>query len=282
MAELYPTAKNIRKSILDLMLNEGVCPSTQDLIKMHGLAPEKLKKVFRDLEAGIVIAVQRKSHAGITHFQEEKLDTAVPEIGEIFYARPFATFKNQFKITVEGKQKWFGECAVECCGGVSLIFPGKEVVVESVCRQTKKPITLIMKDGNMLDYEPKTMRVHLGYPVKTLADRILSWCDYNSFFSSEEAVNEWRKNNPSVHGVTRDPVMVSHIAKLFAGGRLNYDYQFKVPILPLLINIKKLGLTKPLPLIGLHVPDPFFMLTPGLFRKWRENGLGPYVKFALR
>ena len=31
MAELYPIAKNVRKSILDLMLNEGVCPSTQDL-----------------------------------------------------------------------------------------------------------------------------------------------------------------------------------------------------------------------------------------------------------
>jgi hypothetical protein len=282
MAELYKNAKDVRKTILDLMLNEGVCPSTQDLMKAHELAPEELKQVLRDLEAGIVIAVQCKSHAGITHFQEEELETAAPEIGEIFYARPFATFKNTFRVSVEGQQKWFGECAVECCGGVSLMFPGKEVVVETVCRQTKKPITLIQKDGDLLDYEPKTLRVHLGYPVRTIADRILSWCDYNSFFSSEEAVNEWRKNNPSVHGVTRDPVTISHLAKLITGGRLNYDYQVKIPILPMLMNIKKIGFTKPLPLIGLHVPDPFFMLTPGLFRRWSKNGLGPYVKFALR
>ena len=66
MAELYTKAKDVRKSILDLVLNEGVFPSTQDLTNMHGLAPEESSKVFRDLEAGIVIAVQRKSHAGIT------------------------------------------------------------------------------------------------------------------------------------------------------------------------------------------------------------------------
>ena len=282
MAELYTTAKNVRKSILDLMLNEGVCPSTQDLTKMHDLAPEELNKVFLDLEAGIVIAVQRKSHAGITHFMEEKLETAAPEIGEVFYARPFAAFKNTFRITVEGQQKWFGECAVECCSGVSLIFPGKEVVVESVCRQTKKPITLIMKDGNILSYEPKTLRVHMGYPARELADRILSWCDYNSFFSSEDAVNEWRKKHPNVSGITRDPVTVSHLVKMVAGDRLNYDYQMKLPILQMLMNMKKIGLTKPLPLIGLHVPDPFLMFTPSLFMKWRENGLGPYVKFTLR
>ena len=251
-------------------------------MKIHDLEPEEMQKVSRDLEAGIVIAVQRKSHAGITHFQEEKLEAAVPEIGEIFYARPFATFKNTFRITVEGKQKWFGECAVECCGGVSLMFPGKEVVVETVCRQTKKPITIIMKDGNMLSYEPKTTRVHLGYPARTLPDRILSWCDYNSFFSSQEAVNEWRKKSPNVRGVTRDPVTVSHLAKLLTGGRLNYDYQCKIPILPMLMNMKKIGFTKPLPLIGLHVPDPFFMLTPGMFKKWHKNGLGPYVKFSLQ
>ncbi len=76
MAELYTKAKDVRKSILDLVLNEGACPSTQDLTKMHGLAPEELRQVFRDLEAGIVIAVQRKSHAGITHFMEKKLEAS--------------------------------------------------------------------------------------------------------------------------------------------------------------------------------------------------------------
>lgn len=280
MAELYATAKNVRKSILDLVLNEGVCPSTQDLTKMYGLAPEELSKVFRDLEASVVIAVQQKSHAGITHFMEEKLETGAPEIGEVFYARPFSTFKNHLRITVAGEQKWFGECAVECCG-ISSMFPGKEVVVESVCRQTKKPITLIMKDGNVLSYEPKTLRVHMGYPARELADRILSWCDYNSFFCSEDAVKEWRKKHPNVRGVTRDPVTVSHLVRMVAAGRLNYDYQMKLPILPMLMNMKKIGMTKPLPLINLHVPDPFFMMTPGLIRRWRENGLGPYVKFSM-
>ncbi|RJP30257.1 MAG: hypothetical protein C4536_10555 [Actinobacteria bacterium] len=38
-----------------------------------------------------------------------------PTRGEIFYARPFATFKNHYPVTVEDKQKWYGECAVESC-----------------------------------------------------------------------------------------------------------------------------------------------------------------------
>jgi len=55
--------------------------------------------------------------------------------GEIFYARPFAAFRNHYPIWVDGQQKWWGECAVECCG-LSAMFPGREVVVRSICRQT--------------------------------------------------------------------------------------------------------------------------------------------------
>jgi len=210
MAQLPETAKQVRKTIMDQMLGGEFAPTRAEIREKHGLTEEELDGTFKDLESAVILLVQRESHAGLKRYQGAPIEDGVPEPGEIFKVPPFANFKSTLKVWVEGEQKWYGECAVEGCV-VSDVFPGKDVVVRTVCRQTKEPLELIQRDGEILDTTPKTLRVHIGYALRSLPDDILSWCDYNSFFSSEEAVAEWRKSHSQISGVTRDPRALCHL-----------------------------------------------------------------------
>jgi len=280
MPRLYEKAKQVRKMIMDQVVADGTVPKNEEISQALSLTKDELARILRDLEAAVVVAVQNKSHAGIKYFQEEKLEEPVPEVGEVFYARPFATFNNHYKIEVDGKQKWFGECAVEVCG-ISSMFPGKEVVVRSICRYTREPIVLVGKDGVLLDYSPKTLRVHFGIPLRYMPDDAVGWCDYNSFFSSEDAVEKWRTKHPNIKGVTRDPETVSNFVSIVGRGRLDYDYQFKFPILRYMFQGRKYGFTKPLPGLGIHVPDPFFMPTLHTLLEARRKGYKLFIGMSL-
>jgi len=280
MAQLSEKARKVRKVIMDQVLAEGTCPRIEEICGSLSMTADEIRPILRDLEAAVCIAVQNRTHAGITNFQEEKLAGPVPDLGEIFYARPFAAFRNHYPIWVDGEQKWWGECAVECCG-VSAMFPGREVTVRSVCRQTKEPVELVARDGALLHFSPSTLRVHFGFAVRYMPDDAIGWCDFNSFFRSEEAVREWRQSHPGVRGITRDPVAVSRFVSLIGKGRLDHDYQFQLPVLRVLFQGKQYGVTRPLPGLGWHVPDPFFMPTPHMIREMRRKGYRNFVRFSL-
>jgi|YNPNPStandDraft_1061719.scaffolds.fasta_scaffold12582_2 hypothetical protein len=280
MARLSERAKMVRKAVMDQVLAQGTCPKTQEISDRLSIPRAELASIFKDLEAALCIAVQNETHVGLTHFQDEQLAEPLPELGEIFFARPFAAFKNHYEVWVDGEQKWWGECAVECCG-ISAMFPAREVIVRSVCRYSKEPVELVGRDGTLIDYSPKTLRVHFGFPVRFMPDDAIGWCDYNSYFISEEAVAEWRKTHPEVRGVTRDPVTVSRFVSIVGKGRLQYDYRFTVPVVRLLVQGKKYGLTRALPVVGVHVPDPFFMPTPRMVGQMRRKGYKNFVGFSL-
>ena len=281
MAELSERARQVRKSIMDHTRSEGVVPTSAALCRELGLTPEDLAGDLLNLEAAFSVARQDSAHAGLTRFQDETLDEPLPPLGEIMYARPFAAFKNHYPVSVDGEQKWYAECAVEACS-ISAQFPGKEVIVRSVCRQTREPVELVQRDGELLDYSPATLRVHLGYPLRTLPARIVGWCDYNSFFASEDAAHQWARAHPEVHGVTRSPeTMGRMIAELFGKGRLAYDYQPAVPILDAVLHMSRYGLDKQTAL-GFRVPDPFFLPSLTMVREWRRQGYGNYFRFSLR
>lgn len=204
MAALGARSRDIRQRIMDQVRRSGTAPTIAELRAQFQLSDEELSADLRDLEGAICVARQDAEHADSPVFQDEPLADPQPALGEIVYARPFATFPNHYRISVDGQQRWFAECAVEACA-ISGQFPGSEVVVESVCRQTKVPVRLVGRDGILLDFAPKTLRVHLGYPLREMPYRVVGWCDYNSFFASEDAADQWRSEHPDVHGITRSP-----------------------------------------------------------------------------
>ena len=281
MADLSEGAKHVRKRIMDQMWREGTVPSVAELTRELALSKEELAGSLRDLEASLCVAVQDRAHVGLKEFQEEPVEQELPALGEIFYARPFAAFKNHYRVSVDGEQKWYAECAVEACP-ISAQFPGAEVVVRSVCRQTKQPIELVGRDGVLLDYSPRSLQVHLGYPLRAIPAGMVAWCDYNSFFASEDASRQWRKAHPDVKGITTRPeAMARLITETLGKGRLEDSYQPGVPILKLLFHMHRYGLTRATRL-GLPVPNPFWLPTPKMVRDWRRLGWKSYFRFSLR
>ncbi|MCC7414406.1 MAG: alkylmercury lyase family protein [Gammaproteobacteria bacterium] len=281
MAELYDLARKVRWHIIGQVRADGTCPSTSALCAQFDLDPATLGRVLFDLEAAGAIAVTDAAHAHAPTFQDEPVSGPLPALGEVFYARPFATFPNHYRITVDGEQKWYGECAVEACG-ISSSFPGREVTVTSICRQSGTPVEITGRDGVVLDFKPKSLLVHFGIPFRRIAEDMIGWCDFNSFFASQDAYRAWCAAHPQIRGRTRDPVTVNRQVQIVGKGRLDYDYQLTLPVLRMIAGMKALGFTHPLcGCSWLHVPDPFFAITPATIRAWKARGYGNYVRLAL-
>lgn len=281
MAVLSDRARLVRQRIMTEVRSHGTAPTIAELLAEFAMSGEQLAPLLRDLEGAICIARQDEEHANCGTFQDELLAEPQPPLGELVYARPFATFKNHYAITVAGQQKWYAECAVEACA-ISGQFPGAEVIVDSVCRQTKQPVRLIGRDGLLVDYEPRSLRVHLGYPVREMPHRVVGWCDYNSFFASEDAANQWKATHPGIDGITRSPEeMACLITGSIAQGRHHYDYQPTLPVLTLVRQLREMGLARTTR-SGLPIPERFWLPTPKMLSSWRRNGLGNFIRLRFR
>lgn len=280
MATLTARAHLIRERIMSQVRDSGTVPTVAELRTEFGLPDDEMRSELRDLEGAICVAVQDDEHAGSPVFQDEPLANPQPPLGEIVYARPFAAFANHYRVTVDGVQRWFAECAVEACA-ISGQFPGAEVVVDSVCRQTGAPIQLVGRDGILIDFEPRTLRVHLGYPVREMPHRVVGWCDYNSFFASEDAAEQWQAEHPEIHGITRAPEhMAALITESLGKGRLGHDYQPRFSLVNMLRNGPRFGLTRE-SRSGIPLPDPFWLPTPKMLVEWRRHGLGNFIRVGL-
>jgi len=280
------TAKQIKRYIYESVLSTGFAPKLSDITKEFNLSRQTLDEILHDLEGGIIIALQNKAHADIHEFMGQKLpdDCVLPEVGEIFYARPFANFKNQHQIHGDGEQKWYGECPVECMT-ISYLFPDKDVIVKSIAHDSNEIVEIIGRNGRLLDYSPKSLRVFWGRPFgewiqtdSTNVDFIFP-CDTNYFFSSEESFLEWKKNNPGTRGQIFTPDALNRLLQMFNYGHERFDYQYHIPLLKLLLGAIGIGMIKIKILIPF--PNPFFLSIIKLMKNARKAGYKFFLDIKL-
>jgi DNA-directed RNA polymerase specialized sigma subunit len=91
------TTKQIKRFIYESVLSTGFAPKVDEIVEAFGLPEQQVRESLHDLQGGIIIALQNEQHAHIKEFMGQKLpeDAVLPEVGEIYYARPFANFKNR-------------------------------------------------------------------------------------------------------------------------------------------------------------------------------------------
>lgn len=77
---------------------------------------------------------------------------------------PFYSLASQYRVTANGKQKWYAQCGFEATA-VCWVFPGRTVRVDAPCLDCGDPITLTMRDGHVLSVDPPTAVGHLNHPV---------------------------------------------------------------------------------------------------------------------
>jgi hypothetical protein len=126
------------------------------------------------------------------------------------------------------------------------------------------------------------LRRSTGAPQISSSVGVSFLCDYNSFFGSEDAAQQWRRRHPQVKGITRGPETLARaITEVIGKGRLEYSYQPKVPLPKMLRHMHRYGFTRPTR-AGLYVPDPFWLPTPKMLRDWNRQGMHSFFRFSLR
>ena len=66
---------------------------------------------------------------------------------------PFNNLPTQYRITVDGQQKWFAQCGFEALA-IRWVFPGKRLRVDAPCLDCGEPMALEFRDEEVLLEDP--------------------------------------------------------------------------------------------------------------------------------
>jgi hypothetical protein len=66
---------------------------------------------------------------------------------------PFHNLPTQYRISVDGEQKWFAQCGFEALA-VRWLFPGRTVRIDAPCLDCGEPLRLEMRDEQVLSVDP--------------------------------------------------------------------------------------------------------------------------------
>ncbi|MBV29049.1 MAG: hypothetical protein CL504_00290 [Actinobacteria bacterium] len=87
-----------------------------------------------------------------------------PETDYIASFPPFNNQPTQYRISVDGEQKWFAQCGFEALA-CRWLFPGKTVRIDAPCLLGGEPLTIEMKDEEILLVDPNTIVGYTRSPV---------------------------------------------------------------------------------------------------------------------
>jgi hypothetical protein len=87
---------------------------------------------------------------------------------------PFNNLPTHYRVTIDGQQKWFGQCGFEALA-IRWLFPGKLVRVDTPCLDCGEPMALEFRDQNVLLVDPPEMVGYTGAPLGDLRPEGHSW-----------------------------------------------------------------------------------------------------------
>lgn len=88
-----------------------------------------------------------------------------PETDLIASFAPFNNLPTQYRISVDGEQKWFAQCGLESLA-TTWLFPGKRVTVSAPCLDCGEPIRIEIVDGEIKDADPGGIHFYVDLPIK--------------------------------------------------------------------------------------------------------------------
>jgi hypothetical protein len=135
---------------------------------LHGRAPH-----YTELGAELCLAPDAALGAQRRLLELPEPWWADPGLDVLVTFRPFANVPTNYRISVDGRQRWYGQCGLESLA-VSWLFPGKEVRIEARCPDCAAPLAVRMRDGVLLEALPETIVGHNNQPP---GQAIGNWAD---------------------------------------------------------------------------------------------------------
>ncbi len=132
--------------VLETFVARGDAPHYVELARHLGVPPEEGRKVVHALAAtGLPIWLY-------------------PGTDLIASCAPFNNQPTQYRVTVDGRQDWFGQCGFESLA-LSWVFPGKAVQIDSPCLDCGEPLRVVVKDGMLRSREPEGIVSYVDVPL---------------------------------------------------------------------------------------------------------------------
>ncbi len=125
----------------------------------------------------------------------------VPGTQRILMAFPFSSVVTPFKVRIlDSKKEYFANCAWDAVAFHPMLR--KEQQIDAFCHHCAEKISIHLKDQKKVDAHPSAEPLmFLSLPAAKWWDNILLTCSNNMvFFSSEEHLDDWKKQNPHLQG----------------------------------------------------------------------------------
>ena len=77
---------------------------------------------------------------------------------------PFSSLPTLYRLSIDGAAHGYAQCGLEVLA-VSWLFPGCQVRADSLCPDCSEPLSLSIRDGEILSLDPPTIVGHINIPV---------------------------------------------------------------------------------------------------------------------
>jgi Alkylmercury lyase len=193
--------------IIKRLVETGQAPHYTEIAAELGVSVEEARRALHTLmSAGI---------PGIWLF---------PDTDYISSFAPFSNLPTQYRISVDGEEKWFGQWGFESLA-VCWLFPGKLVQINAPCLDCGSPVQVEIRDGDIVKTEPKGIMGYVAVPFSKWMNQLPhAWSTMN-LFRSEDHIRNWTKYDPEAAGGI---LPLEDLLRLFSGNffqrRLDFDY----------------------------------------------------------
>lgn len=133
--------------ILRRFVAEGTAPHFTAIAREFGVAPDEGRHRLHALIA-----------AGLPNW-------LFPNTDLIASFAPFNNLPTQYRISVDGEQKWFAQCGLEALA-MTWMFPGKTVVVDAPCLDCGEPLRVAVRDGVIESEAPRGIWFYVDVPFR--------------------------------------------------------------------------------------------------------------------
>lgn len=203
-------ALTLRQFIYEYWCANGHGPNLRAAHEATGLARQRIIDAYKQLDLGVICVVQHDTQ----NFN-------------LLKAQPFSSFPSQVEVYLDGAFHCYAGCAMESIALSRMPpFAGKEIRLESYCSCCLKPVTIVVRDGEVLSKKPDSVCIHISTsPRDWNTDNIVSMCDSMNYVHDAAHAETYEKQ------IARRGVLVSldQARRFVADTATNRMYRYDWP-----------------------------------------------------
>jgi hypothetical protein len=171
-------ALRVRQYLYEFWCEQGHGPSLREVHEALGLTRGAIIAAYKQLELGKMIVVDQTSQ----NFNMLKM-------------LPFNSFPSQVQVWIDDRFHSYAGCAMESVA-ISRMPPFKDVDLrlESYCACCLDPISVVMRNGELVSRSPETVRIHVSTPPWEWGiPSLMPMCDSMNYVADSQHADRYER-----------------------------------------------------------------------------------------